>query len=353
MVASVLRRLLKLHPLVGPAVVAVVLLAMTALGWVWYLNQPTGQLALAVTVDPGLNARTIGQRLDELALVRSGHVFAVLARLKGLEGRLQAGTYRLDGRRSTAQLVEDLLQSPPVPVRVTIPEGFTRTDIAGLLARAGVVDSARFVAVTGDSGVARRLGLAAPSLEGYLFPETYFLAASSTAEDVARTMVSQFRAVMSPHLQGRLTALGLSLHQAVTLASIVEREARVQAERALIAGVFRRRLQLGMRLESCATVEYAMGIHKEHLSNSDIEFASPYNTYLAAGLPPGPIGNPGLASLTATLFAADTDFLYFVARGDGTHVFSRDLRAHERAKHRLRQPPAKPAPRPHSRRRRR
>ena len=130
--------------------------------------------------------------------------------------------------------------------------------------------------------------------------------------------------------------IGMSLHQAVTLASIVEREARIPAERPVISAVFQRRLDFNRRLESCATVEYALGVHKKRLTNADLQVDSPFNTYRHRGLPPGPIGNPGRASIMATLFPADTEYLYFVARGDGGHIFSRTNKEHEQAKRTLR-----------------
>lgn len=337
MVASPLRRLLTCHPLAGPGLLALGLLAGLWAGWSWFLNRPTGHTPERVTVEAGMNARNIGLLLEEKELVRSGNLFAVMARLRGLEGRLQAGTYRLDGHRTTAGMVEDLLQSPIQTARVTIPEGLTRHEVAGLLDRAGVVDSASFVAATGDRDLVHRLGVEASTLEGYLFPETYVLAQGSGAEEVARTMVAQFGEVMAPHLRSRLSAIGLTLHQAVTLASIVEREAQVQTERPVIAGVFLRRLRLAHKLESCATVEFALGVHKDHLSNVDIQVESPYNTYRYPGLPPGPIANPGRAALAATLFPVDTEFLFFVARGDGTHIFSHTRQEHERAKQKVRQ----------------
>ena len=149
-------------------------------------------------------------------------------------------------------------------------------------------------------------------------------------------MVEQFHSVFADSLYGRLDVIKLDLHQAVTLASIVEREAQAASERPVISGVFLRRLQLRRRLESCATVEYALGVHKKRLTNADLRVVSPFNTYRHRGLPPGPIGNPGRAALLATLYPTPTEYLYFVARGDGTHIFSRTNKEHERAKSKVR-----------------
>lgn len=303
---------------------------------VWYLDRPTGVGPLEVRVDAGMSARAIGQRLEDLRLIRSASLFAVAAQWHGIAGRLEAGNYRLDGHRSMGRLLDDLLEAPVETVHLTVPEGLTRQEVAGLLERRGLADSAAFVWATESESLITRLGVAAPTLEGYLFPETYFLAPDLGEEEIARHMVAEFYRVFADSLFERLEVIDLTLHQAVTLASIVEREARVAQERPVISSIFLRRLRLNRRLESCATVEYALGVHKLHLTSEDLRVRSPYNTYLVDGLPPGPIGNPGSASLIATLYPTETDYLYFVARGDGTHEFSRTNAEHESAKREIR-----------------
>ncbi|MFH1570520.1 MAG: endolytic transglycosylase MltG [Gemmatimonadota bacterium] len=297
------------------------------------LDRPTGLTGPRhVRVEPGMTARQIGQRLKAEGLIRSVRLFAWSARLAGLAHRLEAGTYELDGRASTQAVLRRLLEAPLELTRVTVPEGLTRLETAGLLQRCGVADSARFAAVSERLDLVRELGLTGNSLEGFLYPETYFLDHGATEEEIARRMVGEFFTVFNDSLFGRLDSLGMSLREAVTLASIVELEARAAAERPIIAAIFHRRLNLGRRLESCATVEYALGVHRERLTNADLRVASPYNTYLHGGLPPGPIGSPGRASILATLYPGESDYLYFVARGDGTHQFSRTNREHEAAK---------------------
>lgn len=299
-----------------------------------HLDSPTGQPEVrTVRVDDGMSARAIGTRLQSLGLIRSARWFEAVARWRDVTNRLEAGTYRLHGGVTTSALLDDLLEAPLELVRVTIPEGRTRLQTAGLLAAAGLVDSAEFVDVTQDAGLAAELGLSAPTLEGFLFPETYLFPKDVTAEQVARHMVAQFFEVFTDAHFERLSATNLTLNEAVTLASIVELEAVAASERPLIAAIFLRRLSLNRRLESCATVEFALGEHRTHLTNQDLRVVSPYNTYMHRGLPPGPIGNPGAASLQATLYPVEsTEFLYFVARGDGTHIFSRTNVDHEKAK---------------------
>ena len=310
--------------------------AGTALA-VWMLNRPTGmRQAREVRIDPGMSARAIGDLLYERGLIRDARIFEWLARARKQAHKLEAGTYRLDGTRSTSALLEDLLRAPIQTQRVTIPEGLTRHETASQLSRQTTLDSARIVALTEDRAFLSRLGIEAPTMEGYLFPETYFLDLDATEEEVVARMVDEFRMVFADSLHRRLPMIGMSLHQAVTLASIVEREARIPAERPVISAVFQRRLDFNRRLESCATVEYALGVHKKRLTNADLQVDSPFNTYRHRGLPPGPIGNPGRASIMATLFPADTEYLYFVARGDGGHIFSRTNKEHEQAKRTLR-----------------
>lgn len=299
----------------------------------WIYSRPTGlDETLRITLAPGSSARAIGAQLEREGIVRSGRIFAWTVRLQGLSQALEAGTYALNGLRDTPGVIQQLLKAPLQMRRATIPEGLTRHETAGVLARQGIVDSLRFVELSGSETLAATLGIQAPTLEGYLFPETYFFAIDDGEEEVIRRLVDQFHRVLAGVPEDRLGAIGLDLHQAVTLASIVEREAQVAQERPVIAGVFLRRLSFNRRLESCATVEYALGVHKKRLTNADLRVESPFNTYRHRGLPPAPIGSPGEAALKATFFPEQTEFLYFVARGDGTHIFSRTHTEHEAAK---------------------
>ncbi len=319
----------------GISLVLLVLIAPMVV-W-WYLSRPTGLVTpLEITVSPGMTAHDIGALLKERGLIRNATVFAWTARLHGHSEDLEAGIYLLKGTLTTPDILRELLRAPLQLKRVTIPEGLASPQIGLLLQQHGLADSARFVALVHDRNFTHKLGIDAPSLEGYLFPQTYMFNRTTTEEEIIRRMLEEFDKVFTGSFYARLDSLKLSLNQALTLASIVEREAVVQKERALIAGVFLARLERSMMLESCPTVEYAMGYHKEHLENADLEIDSPYNTYKYPGLPPGPIANPGQASIQATLFPTKTDYLYFVARGDGTHVFSHTNEQHEAAKRAIR-----------------
>ncbi len=314
--------------ILGIAVLGVV----GGVGLAWRLDRPTQEPARLIVVQNGMSARSIGNHLQEVGLIRHARYFEWLARWRGVTDQLEAGKYQLDGHWTTGQLLEALLEAPLELVHVTIPEGLTRQEIAGILQRAELADSARFMEVTVDPDLLTDLGIAATSLEGYLFPETYHLPPDIDEAHIARLMVEEFFDVFTDSHFDRLNQVGLTLHEAVTLASIVEREAVAAHERPTIAAIFLRRLGLKRRLESCATVEYALGIHKKRLTNADLRVVSPYNTYRHRGLPPGPIGSPGEASLVASLYPVETEYLYCGARGDGAHEFSRTNREHEAAK---------------------
>ena len=286
---------------------------LTAVGW--WLNQPTGAGEQLVRIDKGMNARQIGDLLEERGLVRKAWAFSWNARVSGLARQLEAGRYPLSGAMTGSEILESLRKAPLEMARVTVPEGLTLGETASLLQERGLADSARFASLATDLEMVGKQGVKAGSLEGYLFPETYFFGKGVSEKEIIDRMVSEFFSAVDDPLMARLDSLEMSLHEAVILASIIEGEARVDSERPIISSIFHRRLKLRRRLESCATVEYALGFHKERLSNEDLRVKSPFNTYLHEGLPPGPIGNPGRASLTATLYPADTEYLYFVARG--------------------------------------
>ncbi|MFC1545772.1 endolytic transglycosylase MltG, partial [Gemmatimonadota bacterium] len=221
---------------------------------------------------------------------------------------------------------------------VTIPEGLRAHEVAGIISREAEVDSAAFMALVSDSTFIAQVlprdadGYLPGTLAGYLLPETYNIYYQMPAEMAATLMVEHFLALWDIELAAAAAVKGLTRHEVITFASIIEREAASADERPLISAVFHNRLDSGMRLESCATVLYALGRFKRRLYERDLAVDSPYNTYLNRGLPPGPIANPGAASLRAVVDPADSDFLYFVARGDGTHTFSRTYAEHLRAK---------------------
>jgi UPF0755 protein len=258
--------------------------------------------------------------------------------MTGKDRAFQAGRYRFPGGEGVLRVLTRLINGSTAEEFVTIPEGLRVSQVASIVAHSSQVDSAAFVnLVTDTTFIATVLPSAdgeplPTTLEGYLLPETYNIYYRMPAEEVVRLMVGHFTDLWESQLAVPATALGMSRSEVVTLASIVEREAATADERPVISSVFHNRLKRRMRLESCATVLFALGRYKPRLYERDLQVESPYNTYRHAGLPPGPIANPGAASLIAAVAPADEGYLYFVARGNGTHTFSRTYAEHLRAK---------------------
>ena len=312
-----------------------VLLAV-AFGWFLLGLAParfgTAAAPQTVEIEYGSGMGRITALLQARGLLRDPLAFRVWAKLTGGERSVKAGAYALAPSMSVPRILSVLTDGRELTVRVTIPEGSSLKEIAAMLDRAGVAAPGTFLARAKDPAL---LGEVAPdargSLEGFLFPDTYFFSRTAGVDEAIRMMAARFEGILTPEMRARARAMGRSLREIVIMASLVEREAKRPADRPLIASVFYNRLRLGMPLQSCATVQYALGTHKDRLLYEDLHVASPYNTYLYPGLPPGPIDSPGLASLQAALNPAPGDYLYFVAKPDGTHVFSASYREHLRA----------------------
>jgi UPF0755 protein len=307
------------------------------------LPTPSGADAVSLEVTPGESAGDISQRLEEAGVIESGRLFRILVALMGVEDEMVAGRYEFDRGMPTLQVIGRLRQGITMPLTVTVPEGLRSEEVALLMERQGIVKADDFQrALASEAYDFDFLSERPPGagLEGYLFPATYGFSRGVTAEEVVRRMLAAFDAQVTPELRQAIQASGLTLHEAVTLASIVEREAVLPEERPIIASVFLNRLRLGMPLEADPTVQYALGndpgsvelfgFWKQGLTTEDLQVDSAYNTYVNGGLPPGPIANPGLASLEAVAYPAQTDYLYFVARNDGSHVFAETLEEHLR-----------------------
>lgn len=264
-----------------------------------------------------------------------GGIFKLHAILTGNSRRLKAGEY-LQEKETIYSLVRKLVDGKVLQYRVTVAEGVWAEDIATLLAGAGLGDREKFLTLIRDPGYVRALaGPDAPNLEGYLFPETYFFTKGMTESEILKAFVARFNEKARPVLElprPSVHSNPMTPHEALILASMVEREAAVDEERPVIAAVFLNRLNRRMPMESCVTVEYAMGRKKKQLTEDDLKVDSPYNTYRHPGLPPGPVGNPGLKAIRAVMAPADTRYLFFVAQGDGRHVFSRTWAEHKQAK---------------------
>jgi len=282
-------------------------------------------------VERGSSLGEVARDLEREHLVRHAWAFETLARWRKLEGELRAGEYDLSPHLGTAEILERIAEGRVRTYRMVIPEGLTAVEIARRLGEEGLADPGEFLSAVRSQKLVEELDVEGESLEGYLFPETYQLARGLPAAEVARAMVAQFHAIW-PEIAPQSEALGLSMLETVTLASIVEKETGVPEERPLIAAVFHNRLRRGMRLETDPAVIYGIPGFDGNLRRADLEDqGNPYNTYQIPGLPPGPIANPGADALRAAVAPASSSYLYFVSRNDGTHQFSSSYAEHAAA----------------------
>jgi UPF0755 protein len=293
-------------------------------------HAPTGA-PLRVIVPKGATFSAATDSLQKAGLVSSPLFFKLYARVKGADRAIKPGTYLIKRNTPWTDIISALHGGHGLVNTITIPEGFTLSQIVPLLAQTLSIPDDSVTAAVRDTAMINRLGLPAKNLEGYLFPDTYAFPDGTRARDAVLEMVKRFEREWKPEWTARLDSIGLNRHQVVTLASIVEREAKVPAERPVIARVYLNRLKAGMLLQADPTVQYARGKHTPRVLHKDLEIDSPYNTYKYPGLPPGPIASPGSASLVAALFPADVPFLYFVAAPDGHHEFRKTLAEHEQA----------------------
>lgn len=322
-------------------------------GWVWWSSvrapfQPiapsTANETKATTVlfqiQPGTATQQIGRDLEAAKLIRSATAWELWARWlqrQDPQGGFKAGAYQLSPTQPLSAIAEKIWNGQVVQRRFTIPEGWSLQQMAAYFAEQGFFSATDFLAAASqiDRNQYPWLPANLPHLEGFLYPDTYKLNGDQvTPQAVVQQMLNQFKLVALPLYQQRQNQTNLNLREWVTLASIIEKEAVVSNERSRIAGVFTSRLRQGVPLGSDPTVEYALGIRQtanQPLTFAQVKIPSPYNTYINPGLPPTPIASPGLASLKAALYPENTPYLYFVARYDGTHVFSRTLAEHEAA----------------------
>ncbi|MCI0514090.1 endolytic transglycosylase MltG [candidate division KSB1 bacterium] len=292
----------------------------------------TGADPVSVKIRGGMSFYEITQQLVTTGLICDPRAFHTAARIFRQVSKIQAGKYLLPRGLSNWELLKRLAEGKIQIERITIPEGKTHAFIASILQQKIEIDSAKFVAFVLDSQFTQACGIDAPTLEGYLYPDTYFFNWGMSEPQCIMQMVTQFMKHFPDSLQDLDPELGLTRHEMVILASIIEGEVQVDAERPIISALYRNRLKKRMLLQACPTVQYLLPEGPRRLLKKDLEIDSPYNTYIYPGLPPGPINNPGGRSLLAAQAPADVPYLYMVARGDGGHVFSQSLTGHLSAK---------------------
>lgn len=304
------------------------------LGWYLactFLAPGRGSIVRDVSFPAGSGIKKLATELKQDGVIRSAWHFILLARLRGQAHRLKAGDYRFTDAMTPGDILRKLVAGDVDYRRFTLPEGYSVYQAAEMLEQKGYFKRDEFLSACRDTATLERLGIHAASVEGYLFPATYNLARNGTEEQLVAQMVGRFRQVYADVTVGGQEQGGLSSNEIVTLASIIEKEAVCAEEKPLISSVFYNRLRLGMPLQSDPTAVYGVRAFSGKVTKADICRRSPYNTYLVRGLPLGPIGNPGADALRAALHPVRSNYLYFVARQDGTHYFSRTLEEHNRA----------------------
>ena len=285
-----------------------------------------------VTIPQGSTFAAAADSLRSAGVLNSPRLFRLYASITGRDRDIKAGTYLLEPGLSWNELIQALTAGRGIEQSVTVPEGYALREIVPLLSRDIGAPVESLWAAARDSGIRRRLKVPTPNLEGYLFPDTYRFMFGASARQAVNDMVRRFEEVWDPAWNARVAAMGMSRHEVITLASIVEKEARLAEERPVIAAVYHNRLRQGMPLQADPTVQYAIGEHRTRVLYRDLKIDSPYNTYRNRGLPPGPIASPGRASIEAALFPANVPYRYFVAHPDGHHEFRVTFEEHTAAR---------------------
>ena len=284
-----------------------------------------------VTIEPGSATRTIGRQLIAAGVIRDEATFRAALWRSGRARGLQAGEFRFDRPMTPIDVIDKIARGDVHARRITFPEGLNVREMARIFEQQGFGTAAAFIEAARDVSAIRDIDPDATDLEGYLFPETYSVPRGTTAPTLVGLMVARFRQVFTPEMQQAAQQLELSPRAAVSLASLVEKETAQPSERPIVAAVYLNRLRIGMGMQADPTVIYALqraGRYDGNLRREDLSFDSPYNTYRYPGLPPGPIASPGLAALKAAVAPAAVEYLYFVSRNDGSHVFARTLAEH-------------------------
>ncbi|WP_425449583.1 endolytic transglycosylase MltG [Dethiothermospora halolimnae] len=322
----------------------VIVLSLTLFYYVRAQISPvaSGDEAEDITIDipSGSSTNNIAKLLKDNNIIKNKYMFTLIVKAQKKDGKLKAGTYTLNNGMEIKDIIDELSKGGKSDntVRFTIPEGYELGQIAELLNKKGIVDKDKFLKLSKDISnftnnhpVLKELSTGM-TLEGYLYPDTYEVYKDASEEEIISKMIERFEELYTKHIKSKATKMNMDLNRVTTLASIIEREAMLDEERPLVSAVFHNRLEMDKPLESCATVQYILGERKEVLSIADTNIESPYNTYRNPGLPPAPIASPGIESMKAAVNPADTDYLFFVANGDGSHTFTKTYKEHLKAK---------------------
>ena len=319
----------------APGVLILLLAAVSAVAYVYSCPMPKNSPGVTVYVPPGASTAQVADLLYKNGVIRYPLAFRILSRLMSADSKIQSGEYRFEPGIFAWDAMKSLVQGRVVYYSLTVREGLTVEEIASLVEERGFGNRDKFLELAKDASLLpafvrkEEVAEAKYTLEGYLFPDTYYVRKGMSEKDIIFMMLKRTSQVFSSDVLAEIHKLGMTPHEVATLASIVEKEAYVPSERATIAAVYLNRLEIGMKLDADPTVVYAMGQKAGYsLTYKDLEADSPYNTYKNPGLPPGPIGSFGEASLNAVLHPDKVDYLYFVAKEDGTHAFAKTLSEH-------------------------
>jgi UPF0755 protein len=298
------------------------------------LKNPVPHETALLTIQRGTPLIMIAKQLSQAGVIKTPFIFAGYARIRGLDKKIKAGEYEFKSGFSSLEVLHKLAAGECKLYKITLIEGWTTEQMADYLAQQtfaipGFRDI--FVFASHNPFFLRPIGINAGSAEGFLFPSTYFIERPRGAESVIKRLYDEFQKIWTPEFEARAHELGMDRDKIVTLASIIEKETGAENERPVIASVFYNRLKINMPLQSDPTTIYGLKDFDGNLRRADLSNPHPYNTYVHRGLPPGPIANPGLASIKAALWPAETDYFFFVSRNDGTHEFSRTLADHNRS----------------------
>ena len=290
---------------------------------------------ITVRIPKGKTVKEITGILSEKNIVKSDRSFMLAVRSLGYEKDIQAGNLVLHEPKTNLRLINQLVNGMPELIKITVLEGWTIYKVSKILENTMGIHHDKVISLCMNKRFIRSLGIKAPTLEGFLFPETYYFVETESPRTILQRMVSEYQDHISDDIRNRIRELGFSELQLITLASIIEGEAIYDDERKNISSVYHNRLHKGMRLQADPTIQYIIKDGPRRLLNKDLNIVSPYNTYLNEGLPIGPINNPGLQSIIAALYPSETEYIYFVAKGDGYHTFSITQKEHNFAKRKL------------------
>ena len=284
-----------------------------------------------ITIEKGMSLNSVSNLLLENEIIVNQNIFKLKVITRGLASKIPTGRFSIDGKISDAILIDLIFNKGPIKLKLTIPEGSQSKNLFKDINTLLNTDY-DFNKYFNSTEILEQYQVDASSLEGYLYPDTYYLFHDSSPEEIIDILLSEFWKKFDENLQDRANQLGFSVHEVVTLASIIEGEAMLDSERSTISSVYHNRLKINMKLQADPTIQYIIPGPPKTLSNRDLRIKSDYNTYQNYGLPPGPINNPGIASIKAALYPEDTNFLFFVAQGDGSHAFTTNEKDHEEAK---------------------